>query len=134
MGDIGSRPPQRTGTICHGMGLCEAECDEARRSDKLNRGVRDYRVIPLDRPSTTAEWHHFGTSLSDTSSGAAKEQSRAPRPLLRRGAAYSHPRASVHSSYPWTGLRPSPIIVSAAMTFSSVSVIANALRLRRIQL
>jgi hypothetical protein len=36
MGDIGSRPPQRTGTIC--MGLCEAECDEARRSDKLNRG------------------------------------------------------------------------------------------------
>jgi len=36
--------------------------------------------------------------------------------------------------YPWTGLLLSPIIASAAMTFSSVSVIANALRLRQVRL
>jgi len=36
--------------------------------------------------------------------------------------------------YPFFSILLSPIIASAAMTFSSVSVIANALRLRRIKL
>ena len=36
--------------------------------------------------------------------------------------------------YPLTGVLISPIWASAAMTFSSVSVIANALRLRQAEL
>jgi Cu+-exporting ATPase len=33
--------------------------------------------------------------------------------------------------YPWTGLQLSPVLASAAMSLSSVSVLASSLRLRR---
>ena len=36
--------------------------------------------------------------------------------------------------YPWLGLLLSPMIASAAMTLSSISVIGNALRLRKASL
>ena len=55
------------------------------------------------------------------------------RRLLRYLAPFTLPLAA-GVLYPFFGLLLSPIIASAAMTFSSVSVIANALRLRKLAL
>jgi Cu+-exporting ATPase len=41
---------------------------------------------------------------------------------------------AIESAYPLFGILLSPVIGAAAMTLSSVSVISNALRLRRAQL
>jgi Cu+-exporting ATPase len=35
--------------------------------------------------------------------------------------------------YPWTGWQLSPVLASVAMSLSSVSVLANSLRLRRFE-
>ena len=70
----------------------------------------------------------------------ARRLSRAVRANIRQnlGFAFAYNALGVPIAagvlYPFTGALLSPMIAGAAMSFSSVSVIANALRLRRVEL
>jgi Cu+-exporting ATPase len=54
--------------------------------------------------------------------------------LIAIGTGTAYVYSVVAVLYPFFGLLLSPMLAAAAMTFSSVSVITNALRLRRVDL
>ena len=66
----------------------------------------------------------------------ARATVRTIKPNLFFACAYNTAGVPVAAGilYPFVGLRLSPMIAAAAMSLSSVSVIANALRLRRVKL